>query len=77
MDRIEGSSTARAATWNDDEYDKPLPGAAQKTAANIANAPWLSDAAVGTKGVGECQSSCRFSLIAYEVARDSAPSTVS
>ena len=51
MDRIEGSSTARAATWNDDEYDKPLPGVAQKSAANIANAPWLSDAAPGTNGV--------------------------
>jgi hypothetical protein len=27
--------------------------------------------------VGECQSSCRFLLIPYEVARDSAPSMVS
>ena len=36
----------------------------------------VSRSAKGGKG-GECQSSCRFLLIPYEVARDSAPSMVS
>lgn len=50
MDRIDGTSARRSASWSDEDYEKPLPGAAEKTAANIANAPWLSDAGASTNG---------------------------
>ena len=41
MGGIEGVSGSKSPSWQDD-YDKPLPGAAQHDAANRANAPWLT-----------------------------------
>src|SRR4051812_14737041 len=41
MSSIDGVSTKPTSPWEDD-YEKPLPGAAQKEAVNRANAPWLT-----------------------------------
>ncbi len=43
MSGIDGVSGNRSSPWQED-YEKPLNGAAQKTAVNVANAPWLDDA---------------------------------
>lgn len=39
------SASARKSSPVEVDYDKPLPGAAEKTRANIANAPWVTDVA--------------------------------
>lgn len=41
MSDVDGVRGGKSPRWDDDFYDKPLPNQAQKTAANIANAPWL------------------------------------
>lgn len=43
MSDIDSVSRSKSPSWLD-EYDKPLPGAAQKTAQNLANSPWLATA---------------------------------
>ncbi|MCW3013527.1 MAG: hypothetical protein JWO02_619, partial [Solirubrobacterales bacterium] len=47
MDGIDGASGRTSSPWEDD-FDRPLPGAAQKDAVNVANAPWLTDATKST-----------------------------
>lgn len=43
MSGIDGVSGRKSSPW-EDTFEKPLPKEAEKTAANIANAPWLQDA---------------------------------
>lgn len=42
MDGVDGAS-GRKSSPREDDFEKPLPGAARKDAVNIANAPWLAD----------------------------------
>jgi len=41
MSGIDGASSKKSSPW-EDFYEKPLPSEATKTAANVANAPWLA-----------------------------------
>lgn len=43
MSDVDGVSRSKSPSWLD-EYDKPSPGAAEKTAQNVANSPWLATA---------------------------------
>ena len=51
--------------------------AARKILQDVLALPEDEQLELASEIIGECQSSCRFLLIPYKVARDSAPSMVS